>query len=113
MENADLGIVPKRDDTFGSEAFSTKTLEFMAVGVPVVIAATKIDRYYLDESLVQFFTPGNEQSLAEALLAVIQNVTLRKALSERALQFVARNDWESNKDKYLNIMSRLVNNAAL
>jgi len=40
-------------------------------------------------------------------------VTLRKALSERALQFVARNDWESNKDKYLNIMSRLVNNAAL
>src|SRR5579862_1537715 len=107
MENADLGIVPKRDDLFGDEAFSTKTLEFMAVGVPVVIAGTKIDRYYLNESIVEFFTPGNEQSLADALLAVIKNAEFREGLAKRALQFVARNDWESNKGRYLSIMSRL------
>jgi glycosyltransferase involved in cell wall biosynthesis len=108
MENADVGIVPKRDDVFGNEAFSTKTLEFMAMGVPVVISGTKIDRCYLDESIVEFFTPGDEQSLANALLAVITDVTFRKTLAERALQFVAKNDWENNKDKYLNILSRLV-----
>lgn len=113
MENADLGIVPKRDDALGNEAFSTKTLEFMAMGVPVVIAATKVDCYYLDESVVKFFTPGNERSLAAALLTVIKDVAFQKALAERASRFVARNDWESNKNKYLNIMSRLVNDAAV
>ena len=112
MERADLGIVPKRDDTFGNEAFSTKTLEFMAVGVPVVIAGTKIDHYYFNESLVQFFTPGSEQSFADALLTVIKDVNFRQGLTERALEFVTKNDWESNKGKYLNIMSRLVREAA-
>jgi glycosyltransferase involved in cell wall biosynthesis len=112
MENADVGVVPKRDDTFGNEAFSTKTLEFMAMGVPVVIAGTKIDCYYLDRSLVQFFTPGDEKSFADAVLAVIKDVTFRQTLTERASRFVATNDWESKQDKYLNILSRLVRNSA-
>ena len=41
MENADLGIVPKRSDTFGDEAFSTKILEFMALRVPVIVSNTR------------------------------------------------------------------------
>jgi glycosyltransferase involved in cell wall biosynthesis len=44
MENADLGVVPKRNDPFGDEAFSTKILEFMAMGVPVIVSETRIDR---------------------------------------------------------------------
>lgn len=46
MANADLGVVPKRNDSFGGEAFSTKILEFMALGIPVVVADTKIDKCY-------------------------------------------------------------------
>src|SRR5208337_3740288 len=35
MATVDLGVVPKRKDSFGNEAFSTKIMEFMAMGVPV------------------------------------------------------------------------------
>jgi glycosyltransferase involved in cell wall biosynthesis len=41
MANADLGVVPKRADTFGNEAYSTKIMEFMSVGVPVVFPAQR------------------------------------------------------------------------
>jgi len=34
MAEADVGIVPKRADSFGNEAYSTKIMEFMALGVP-------------------------------------------------------------------------------
>ena len=61
MANADLGIVPKRNDSFGGDAFSTKILEFMALGVPVVVADTRIDKHYFNESLVRFFKSGDEK----------------------------------------------------
>ena len=38
MATIDLGVVPKRNDRFGGDAFSTKIPEFMAMGVPVVAA---------------------------------------------------------------------------
>ena len=48
MANADLGVVPKRADGFGNEAYSTKIMEFMSLRVPVVVSNTKIDRTYFD-----------------------------------------------------------------
>lgn len=45
MANADLGVVPKRADSFGNQAYSTKIMEFMSLGVPVVVSKTEIDQY--------------------------------------------------------------------
>jgi glycosyltransferase involved in cell wall biosynthesis len=55
IENADLGIVPKRKNGFGNEAFSTKILEFMVMGVPVIVPDTEIDTYYFDDKVAKFF----------------------------------------------------------
>ena len=49
MADADLGVVPKRNDSFGGDAFSTKILEFMALGVPLLVADTRIDRHYFND----------------------------------------------------------------
>jgi glycosyltransferase involved in cell wall biosynthesis len=107
MENADLGIVPKRNDPFGDEAFSTKTLEFMAMGVPVLVADTKIDRYYFTDSIVQFFRAGDEASLSESMLALIRDSERRGDLVRNASKFIDSNDWETNKSRYLDIVDGL------
>jgi glycosyltransferase involved in cell wall biosynthesis len=107
MENADLGVVPKRNDPFGDEAFSTKILEFMAMGVPVVVSETKIDRYYFNDSLVKFFKAGDDKSLAAAMLKVIQDSDLRKSLVQNSSVFVENYDWQTNKAKYFEIVDKL------
>lgn len=107
MENADLGVVPKRGDPFGNEAFSTKTLEFMAMGVPVLVADTKIDRYYFNDSVVQFFRAGDERSLSEAMLSLIGSAERRRDLACNASEFVNGYDWESNKRTYLDLVDGL------
>lgn len=109
IENADMGVVPKRGDSFGSEAFSTKILEFMALGVPVVVADTKIDRYYFDDNVVKFFRSGDEKSLSEAMLTVMQDAKLRQNLITNSSKFVETFDWDSRKDVYLNIIKDLLN----
>jgi glycosyltransferase involved in cell wall biosynthesis len=108
MEDADLGIVPKRSNSFGNEAFSTKTLEFMSLGVPLIVADTAIDKYYFNDSLVRFFRSGDEDDLAEAMLQLIQSPELRDKLARNGLEFAAQNDWEYHKHKYLEIVDTLI-----
>ncbi|HUN60370.1 MAG TPA: glycosyltransferase [Candidatus Sulfotelmatobacter sp.] len=108
LETAQIGIVPKRKDDFGNEAFSTKTLEFMAMGVPVIVSDTKIDKSYFDDSLVRFFRGGDVEDLANCMLDLIEHPEKRTAQAERASEFVARNDWATKKQEYLDLVDRLI-----
>ena len=109
MANADLGVVPKRNDAFGGDAFSTKTLEFMSLGVPLVVADTRVDRFYFDDSLVRFFRAGDTDDLARALLDAWRDRQRSAEISVRARAFAARNSWAEKKGDYLDIVGRLLN----
>ena len=84
MAEADLGVVPKRADSFGNEAYSTKIMEFMSLGVPVVVSSTQVDRYYFDKSVVRFFESGNDEELAQAMYEVLTNSQLRESMIRNA-----------------------------
>lgn len=104
MAHADLGIVPKRSDSFGNEAFSTKILEFMSSGVPVVVAETRVDHYYFASSLVEFFKNGDAEDLAGSILRLARDRDLRKRKADAALMFARQNAWQHAKHKYLNLV---------
>jgi len=108
MASADLGLVPKRSDSFGNEAYSTKIMEFMAVGVPVIVSDTRIDRYYFDDSVVRFFESGNPDALADAILDLLGNEAVRRQMVAQASTYAARNSWESRKADYINLVDSLI-----
>jgi glycosyltransferase involved in cell wall biosynthesis len=107
MADADVGVVPKRADSFGNEAYSTKIMEFMSLQVPVVVSNTKIDHYYFDNSAVRFFESGDPDALADAVCEVLCNQELRQQMVERASEHVARNDWVTAKVEYLKLVDGL------
>ena len=108
MANADLGVVPKRSDTFGNEAFSTKTLEFMTLGVPLIVASTAIDRHYFSDDVVRFFRSGDEEQLSMAMLELLNNYELRARLAAAGLELSSKYTWETNKYRYFSIIESLV-----
>jgi glycosyltransferase involved in cell wall biosynthesis len=108
IANADIGIVPKRADSFGNEAYSTKIMEFMSQGIPVVASSTKIDRFYFDERVVRFFPSGNSRAMAEAVLELINNKELCQQLVARGHEYVDRNGWQNKKQDYLDLVDCLV-----
>jgi glycosyltransferase involved in cell wall biosynthesis len=112
MATADLGVVPKRADSFGNEAYSTKIMEFMSLGVPVAVASTKVDRYYFNDSVVRFFESGNPDSLAEAMVELLQDAGARQRLVANAFEYVRQNCWESRKADYLHLVDSLVDGSA-
>ena len=107
MENADLAIVPKRDDSFGNEAFSTKTLEFMALGVPLLISDTAVDRYYFNDRIVTFARSGDENDFAAKMVQLFRNAEARRKQVENANEFIKQNTWDVKKCEYLNLVDSL------
>jgi glycosyltransferase involved in cell wall biosynthesis len=107
MADADLGVVPKRADSFGNEAYSTKIMEFMSLKVPVVVSSTKIDRYYFDDSVVRFFQSGDPDALAKAMLEVLANESLRRTMVASASEYSRHHSWESRKTDYLSLVDDL------
>ncbi len=108
MADADLGVVPKRNDAFGGDAFSTKVMEFMALGVPLVVAGTRVDRHYFDDSMLRFFTPGDAQDLARVMLEAYGQRERGAELAARATEHVSHNHWGVRKTAYLELVQGLL-----
>jgi glycosyltransferase involved in cell wall biosynthesis len=109
MANADIGVVPKRADSFGNEAYSTKIMEFLSLGVPMVVSSTKIDRYYFHHSVVRFFESGNHAALADAALEVLRDDELRERMITNGLAYAEANSWNRRKVHYLRLVDSLTN----
>jgi glycosyltransferase involved in cell wall biosynthesis len=107
IANSDLGVVPKRADSFGNEAYSTKIMEFMSQGVPVVVSRTKIDTFYFEEGVVHFFPSGDSHAMAQAILDIARDEELRKSLTARGYDYVERNGWGQRKKEYLDLVDAL------
>jgi glycosyltransferase involved in cell wall biosynthesis len=108
LPTASIGVVPKRGGIFGSEAFSTKILEFMAAGVPVIASKTKIDEYYFDDSMVMFFEPENPLGLARCILELYRDGDKRKSLVKNGYEFIEKNNWETKSQVYLDRVKELI-----
>jgi glycosyltransferase involved in cell wall biosynthesis len=107
MASADLGIVPKRADGFGNEAFSTKIFEFMALGVPLLVSNTKVDRFYFNDSVVMFFESGNDADMAEKLIYLAGHQEERLRLIRNGRTLIQENNWDVKKEEYFKLVDTL------
>jgi glycosyltransferase involved in cell wall biosynthesis len=108
MAATDLAIEPKRSTSaFGNEALSTKILEFMSLGVPVIACRTRIHAYYYDDSIIQYYENDDETELAKQILRLKNDPDLREYLVANARKYVQENTWDARKHEYLQLVDSL------
>ena len=87
--NADVGIVPYRNDPYTDKIVPTKLLEYAALEIPCIAARTDAISHYFDETMVEFFPPGNVEELGRCILKLYRNPDRLAELRKGMLQFLS------------------------
>jgi glycosyltransferase involved in cell wall biosynthesis len=101
IRESDIGIVPNRSDIFTDGLLPTKLMEYVALGTPVIAARTPTIAAYFDETMLQFFRPGDVDDLAECILAL-------HADRSRLTQFVRNSDMFNQKYNWTRVAADYV-----
>jgi glycosyltransferase involved in cell wall biosynthesis len=108
LKQADIGISCHRAGVFGDLYFSTKIVEYLTQGLPVLSPRTKTICRYLPDDCMFYFEPGNDAALADCLRFVWRNpaeVTRRLAHASAVLP---RLSWQAEKDKLVSFYADLL-----
>jgi glycosyltransferase involved in cell wall biosynthesis len=107
MEKVDVGIDPKRNGIYAGETLSVKAMEYIAMGIPLIVARTKAARMYFDHSMVMFFEPENEHDLAKCIIELCSSPQKRKALIHHAEKFNIKHNWQKYEKIYFSLVDHL------
>ncbi len=104
---ADIGLAPTRRNGFTDFSLSTKLFEYAAMGKPVVATALPMVERVFGPGTIRTYRPGDPDDLAEAILALTDDVADREARVARTQALVAELAWERESQRYLALVERL------
>ena len=109
LKKADIGIVPTKASVFSDEALSMKSLEYMTLGIPIVISKTTAHRYYYDDKMVVFFKPEDESDLARSIISLYRKSDAeRDELIDGAMKFLNEQNWSHARETYYKIVESVM-----
>ena len=73
LRPADVGIVAQESPPYSNLVHTIKMYEYLFFGKPVQHSLLKTVEAYFDEKSLNFFEPGNPESLAEGMLILYQH----------------------------------------
>ncbi len=109
IREADVGIVANRNDVFTNGLLPTKMMEYVALGMPVIVARTSTIASYFDDTMVQFFAPGNVDSLAEGIAFLYNDPQRLAELVENSDKFNQTYHWDDIAASYVSLVDALNN----
>ncbi len=105
LSRAHVAVIPNRPNELNRYALSTKLLEAVAVGVPVVCAGLPTMREYFGDDELLFFEPANGADLADKLLWALDHYDdmLKRAVTAAA-RYDAMYAWSLQKGEFLSAL---------
>ena len=108
VASAGCGVIPNRPTEINRFALSSKLFEYVALGIPVVVARLETLAAHFGPEEVTFFEPGDASSLATALRWVIEHPAEAQERAERAQLRAREYAWSRGRETLLSIYGALV-----
>ena len=104
LAEADLGYVGFMCDLM----LPNKLVEYVSLGVPVVLARWPVFEHYFPEDTVGYFVSGDAQSLASAIIAVAHDPHMARKRASRATAVYQDYRWSVQREIYLGLYGELI-----
>ncbi len=104
----DIGVVPYLSDSFMELALSTKSFEYVSMGLPVVASEVAAMTSLFSPRAMRYFQPGDERDLAEQILQYCRNPEMREAYPAVADQEYEEVSWETMERRYTRLIGGLM-----
>jgi glycosyltransferase involved in cell wall biosynthesis len=101
-----LGVVPMRRNTATDLALPVKMLEYISLGIPVVVPRLTAIEHYFGDGMVCYFEPDDVTSLADALLKLYRDPQRREAQALKAKSFLETYGWEKHQLELTSLYER-------
>jgi len=109
MALADAGLSTHPAGPFGDLYFSTKVIEFMTQGLPVISSRTKTLEEYIPEDSIFYFEPENLEDLVSQMLAMIENPENVMEKVKKSKELVKKLNWDEDKKNLITFYEERIN----
>jgi glycosyltransferase involved in cell wall biosynthesis len=108
MADADVGITTHQSGDFADLYFSTKIVEFMTQGLPVISSRTGTIEKYIPEDAIFYFEPLQVEDLVRQILTMYYNpgLVLDKIINSKKV--VSKLDWREEESRLVSLYGELV-----
>jgi glycosyltransferase involved in cell wall biosynthesis len=109
IQQANLGIVPYRNDVFTDGLLPTKLMEYAALGLPAIGSRTTAIKGHFANTMVEFFEPNSVDDLARAIRTLYRDRERFSELVDGCARFTQKYNWRTIGLEYANTVERLAN----
>jgi len=108
IKKYDIGIAPNRKSIQTERCgLSGKILEYMMMGIPVVIPRLKINELYFSDEMVSYYQPDDYVDLSKKLIVLAEDEKARENKINNAQGFFSEHNYSMQTESYLELADNL------
>jgi glycosyltransferase involved in cell wall biosynthesis len=108
LADSDVAIVPSLPEPYLQLSLSTKLLEAVAMGVPVIATDLATFRAHFSRGAIRYVPGGDPIALASAVIELADDPDRAAALAQEAREQARPYAWPVQAARYLEVVDRLV-----
>lgn len=106
--SADAGIVAQRASPYSQLVQTNKMVDYWIIGIPVIASRLRSVAEMYDESVIEYYEPGDPEALADAIRHLYHTPGRREELARNGRLAHEAQGWAVQRTAYLGVYKKLL-----
>jgi glycosyltransferase involved in cell wall biosynthesis len=108
LHSADVGVVAQKASPYSHLVHTNKMVDYWIFGLPVIASRLHAVSELYDDSVLEYYEPGDAADLARAIRLLHDDPTRRDELARNGRRAQAENGWSVQRETYLSVYDSIL-----